>query len=447
MTRTTEVRLQKDTGWVSGILKLVFFVSVFFAVIFTVMANMGGASDTLKESIEGFVSQTFNGKPAKIERLNNMSFFPKIGFDIEGLKVHEKEGAISPILSIEKAKVYISFWDVILKHPQFSALSVENLKAEKGVFGPERFFIEKMYIDHNREENVAIIHTNGMAAGRQWSFDLGTEIHGKPGAYSYRMTNEKPFTLQLEDLIITGLMTDKVKDYLRFENLSVTTNDAELLSGTLSISMMDLNLLKMRGDVTFGKNKSSLQPEIVFDYGQEPIKLSGTLKSREISAEDVIGQNSLETLYEKTRGLFLSLMTKQIDIDLNADLEKIDVPDMDQKNTATMRVVKEGNNWSLKDIKATLGGADIAMPAIYLGTDKDDANIKTALVESGNIPANAASVLGKTVIKGMKAEQDINFTCGLITLKRTDNSLNLAKLTPEIKKNADQACDSKLLKN
>ncbi|MCB1784257.1 MAG: hypothetical protein KDI13_09700 [Alphaproteobacteria bacterium] len=433
---TSDPLLQKETGWIAAILRFIFFVAVFFSVIFTVMANMGGNSDTLKESIEGFVSKSFGGNPAKVQRLNRMSFFPSIGIDIEGLQVTNKDDKGEILFSAGKIRIFMSFWDVMNRTPQMSAFAIEDLRAKRGILGDRRISVGKAYIDHNRENNTAVLRADGMWGTDPWTASIGLQVTGKPAAYSYLAGPEKPVTLNIGGMNVSGTITDKVKDYLRLEDFTVSLEEQKepAITGLLSFSMLDLNMMKLRGDLVAGAHKTHTEPEIVIDYDKNPTAISGTLKSENLNAEDIQGPNSLYAVYDKVDRIFGRYSDRKSSLDLDITLQKIQGPGKPSNdNSLHMKLQNKGDIWSMSDIKGSLNGAAIEVPTVTITTE--DALI-TAHVPDGKVDAAAADFLGATLLPGFVADAqngDIAFHCGIVELTKQpeEEQSKVTRLSPE----------------
>ena len=116
--------------------KFLFFVIAFFLVILTILANMGGSNDMLRESVESFVSDTFGKRPASIGVLHKMTFFPSVGVHARNVKVLSKpeEDGGYPVVSIGNVEVFMGFWSVATSQPKFKEMVIEDVSVIKGMF-------------------------------------------------------------------------------------------------------------------------------------------------------------------------------------------------------------------------------------------------------------------------------------------------------------------------
>ena len=184
-TEHPDVRLRKDKGWLSFLAKLVFIVCAFFVIVITVLANMGGSNDMLKNGVADFASSLFGGRPATVDHLINMKFFPSLGFDAEGIHVLPFKDASENVVNIGKLKAYSSFWNIIRGYGRFRVIYAENIEIKEGVWGERSFNADEVVISHDRQAGIAELRSKGKLGVYDWNIAAGLDIFGGPGSYSY----------------------------------------------------------------------------------------------------------------------------------------------------------------------------------------------------------------------------------------------------------------------
>ena len=82
-----EQKIHPVRKWIMRLLKIGVFLAIMLAIFVTVLANMGGSTVTLKEAAQKFIGESFGGRPAVIQKLVRLSFFPLVGIDAEKIQV------------------------------------------------------------------------------------------------------------------------------------------------------------------------------------------------------------------------------------------------------------------------------------------------------------------------------------------------------------------------
>lgn len=140
---------EKGSRW-SFWAKLAFFLGVFLVVIFAILSSLGGNSDTLKQAAEEFLSQRFAGQ-ARIETLNQMTFYPYMGIDFENAQIYRGDDS-SPVVSAEKVSIAMGFWDVTFGTGKVKTLNVQNLRALPGSMFRKGLTIDRFAIIDEGDE-------------------------------------------------------------------------------------------------------------------------------------------------------------------------------------------------------------------------------------------------------------------------------------------------------
>ncbi len=278
MSEAPAILEKKEKNWITRILKLTFILSALLLIGITVLYNMGGSNDSLKDSVQRFISGIFQGRPATVDRLVNMSFFPRLGFDAEGINVLSSADDDYKIVEIGKVQVFMGFWNVALRNPLVKQFYIEDFKAIKGALGPKEFYIEKIFINHDIENNSAQLNGNGKIGNDPWAFKIDIEIHGDKGNYSYMFGEISPFIFDIADINIIGKFIRHEDGYFKFEDFNITSEDIEL-RGDLTLSALGRKILKLRGELFSKDGNKPLSPDLIFDYSRSPVKIDGTISS------------------------------------------------------------------------------------------------------------------------------------------------------------------------
>ena len=294
---------KKDSSWVSALLKLSFFIITFLAVIFTVMANMGGNSETLKSSLQNFITGSVGGRPTNIENLVNISFFPVLGVDFEGLEVKATPESRENVIVADKIRAYMTFWGVVMKQSTFSALLVENMRVQRGILGYKRFSIEKMFVDHDKGTKNASIIGYGEMENYDWRLKLDVDVYGSVGSFRYHIGKKRPMEIEIGDLRFKGILSEKISDYVKLEQLELGMPET-VMKGELSLSLLEGGILKVRGRLLSGEPLSIYKPDILIDFSKKPVKISGTLESEKLYVSNWQDEKSPAALFNYMHNMF-----------------------------------------------------------------------------------------------------------------------------------------------
>ncbi len=292
---------KKEVNWLSRILKLVFILLAFFLVGITVLFNMGGNSDSLKSSVQNFTSELFHGRPTEVDKLVYMSFFPRLGFDAEGIKVLSSIDEGYNIVEIGKIQVFMGFWDVAFRNPRVKQFYIGEFKAIKGAVGAKEFYIEKIFIDHDVENNAARLSGNGEIGDNPWAFNIDIEVSGSKGEYKYILKNIADFTFNVADISTKGTFIAHEDGYFKFENFEIISEDIEF-NGDLTLSALGKKMLKLKGAITSKGSDNPLSPDLIFNYTKSPVKIDGVISSNS-SKQDIADAKNILLILEKLRDI------------------------------------------------------------------------------------------------------------------------------------------------
>lgn len=272
--------VKKEKNWLALIFKVTFILLACVLVGITVLYNMGGSSASLKDSVEKFVSNVFQGRPVEVENLVYMGFFPKMGFDVENIKVLSNQEDKHEIATVGKVQFFMGFWDVAFRVPRISGFYLSDFHAIKGTMGAQEFDIKKVFIDHDAESKTAILRGNGKIGDHPWSFTIDVDVleaqdfWKTKGNFSYMLPMEFPFTLDIADMHFEGNFLNHESGYYKFKDFELSSGNHKV-SGNLVLSALGKRLIKIKGDLQTSADSADITPELIFDYSQEPMKISG----------------------------------------------------------------------------------------------------------------------------------------------------------------------------
>lgn len=305
MTTVSDPKLPgNERGYLTGFLKFLFFIIALVAVMLTVLFNMGGSSDVLKSSLEKFISDTFGGRPTFIGRLHRISFFPVVGVDFEELQVRETQSTQELSLSAKKFKAFVTFWGMIVKKTEITALYMEDLRLRGGFVGKRDLTIEKIFIDHNKGTKKAEINSKGSLDSLQWSLSLGMEVSGSVGGYRYSFGKDRPIVFTMDKIHLSATITEQIDDYISLESLSMGDDEANM-SGNLSVSLLEGQQVKINGRLVTQDQKNIMKPDVIIDYSVKPIKVSGEIAFSQIDTDSLKGKNGPFALIDKVHELVI----------------------------------------------------------------------------------------------------------------------------------------------
>lgn len=288
MTETDPKLPVKERRLLAGLLKFTFFVIAFFAVMVTILFNMGGSSDMLKQSLEKLVSDGLAGRPTRVIKLNRVSFFPSVGADFEKLEVKETMASDDLTVSVEKARFFVTFWSLIVRRLGVKSLYLEDVHIRKGLLGRNALKIEKLFIDHDKGTQKAVLRGNGMLEEYPWTASMDLEVSGTVGGYTYHIARNRNLKLELGDLRVNALLNEQISDYMKVGNFSVGMPE-DILKGDLSASLLEGQILKIAGRLTSGDTGSILTPDILVDFSGDTIKATGKITSPQLDPDHIAG--------------------------------------------------------------------------------------------------------------------------------------------------------------
>lgn len=317
--------IEKEKGsWLSFFTKLFFFLLVIATVGIMVLSALGGNSDVLKGSIEDYLSARFGGK-AQIETFNQMTFYPFLGVDMEGVKVFEGESETKTRFSADKVVMAMGFWDLTFSTGRLKTFNIENLRATPGTIIAQGLHVERAAIID--EGDQAYIRSHGKIAGADYKFETEVDTIGKGSRKKYVFGDIRPFTASLAGIQTKGRIEDLDVDTMSLRDFSIG-KEGSSLGGDLDFYYGGENRLTVKGDLDYGQ-ASKARLDILIE-GREKTKISGDINFSELLLNDALDYQSILDLSDQIQGILggkksssESYDFKSVDMSLNASIDKL----------------------------------------------------------------------------------------------------------------------------
>ncbi len=405
---------KKKVNWFGRLLKISFILAAFFLVIITVLANMGGSSDTLKDAVTQFVSESFSGRPAEVDKLVNMSFFPSVGLDVEGIHVLTKPEDGIKIMSVGKLQAYMDFWHVATRKARLKAFYLEDVSAIKGAFLPNEIYIEKVFIDHDIENGIAHLKGNGKVGVHPWTLSAGMQVYGSKGKYEYTLGSSFPISLEIADVKLETNFINHEDNYFKLEAFSLIQGNKKI-AGDILLSALGTDLVKIKTNIDIQNGSSVISADLVSNMKGRIDKYSGTIQSEKMVITDILGAESAFSIFKRVRDIFgyteryqeenpMSILGPH-NLDLNLDLKNM-VLETNQTINVSVPLKLEKGHLKLADILAIPLEKDII--TITSKTDGQDLSFlhqwlpvvpKTKIVDECRIERNGQEIQNLTLEK------------------------------------------------
>lgn len=412
------VNHKKERRWLSRLAKLVFFLVAFFLITLVVLANMGGTSDLLRESAEKFVSEVFGGRPARIERLVNISFFPKVGIDAHDIKVLSSEETPYPVIRIGKFQSYMGFWTIATSKPRFSHVYLEKFHAMKGILNPQDVKIDKVFIDYDAVKNQAFLRGSGALGVHRWTASLGLDVLGSGKSRKYSFMTRAPLVFDIADIHFETVLHDHPDGYFKLEDVTLSS-EKHHITADFALSTLGEKLLKVQGTLMTSEGQTEINTDLVFDLSQEHVKVSGGLSAPSLLFHDISASEKSQFLglYKRIRHILgydmvvpgVAFEGYDFDLDVNVDIQNII---LSPENTFSapdglaFSIFKEGGFWRSRPV---IGGGEQYFPAVSIIHDPDNSY---AVFQSGRVDTSLLELYLPFVFSG--GHDAIDVACAVV---------------------------------
>jgi len=296
--------------WLSRLTKIGFVLFAFFAVVVTVLFNMGGSNENLQGAIEDYIGQS-TGFAAQIQSFNKMTFFPNVSLDIEGVtlkkpnmtalnawakaeseKPKEEQGQIAPPINysnpdatIGQFKISIGFWDVSLgKTRKIRDLQIRNAEFKAGSIAHKAVSFDTLGIDENAE-GKPFLNMKGNWGSEAFEASLDLESSGSRNKRKYYIGEESLFDAKVGNITMRGIARPRTMGGFHIRDLVINHQGAEVLKTTLSFVTTAESAIDIKGDFLAPENGSDGTFDLKIHADQNMV-MSGTIDAETFNPND-----------------------------------------------------------------------------------------------------------------------------------------------------------------
>ncbi len=309
--------------WLSRLAKIAFFFLALFAILITVLFNMGGNSDTLKGAIEQYIGQA-TGYAAQIQSFNKMTFFPNIALDMENIilkkpnktaleawskaeaeKPPEEQGIIPPPInftnfdaSIEAFKIKIGFWDVGLGNTRkIKDIQIRNAVFKANVLARKALTIETLGIDETAD-GIPFMNIEGTLGKEKFTATIDLEAQGKKKNRKYFLGEESAFEAKIGTLSLSGVLRPRSLGGMHLRDVVFRHNDLEFLSATFSLIRRKSSLWDVKGDFKTPQDSSIGTFDWEFTKQAEAMLINGAVETEKLASADFKSASRLSNAWK-----------------------------------------------------------------------------------------------------------------------------------------------------
>ncbi len=278
--------------WIWRIIKISLVLAVILFIVFSVLRGLGGNSDTLKKSIEEYVSGA-TGYRAEISTLNGLTFFPVISLDFEGLNLYA-EAAVAPKATAGKVIFAMDFWDVMFQTGNFRSLYAENIIAQAGVLLQKPVVINKIGIQQDETlsqrpetQNHAALFLNGMIEDAPIKISLSVIEKDKGNGLSkYSFDINRALNITLGEGNIKALQVLQ-EDGFTLDNVKLSYKDEPVGNGTLEYNINPKEAKNLTGEINLASGTTVLKPHVIVSNTANGMTLEGKIKTENLQISDI----------------------------------------------------------------------------------------------------------------------------------------------------------------
>lgn len=323
MSEATAAKRQGTGKWFSLLAKIVFVLTVILCVLLAVLSSLGGDSKPLKEAAEQFIGARVGARTV-IEKLSQMTFYPYMGVDFEGMNAYRGDDSSNSLVTAERVSIAMGFWDVTFGTGKLKTLNVVNLKAVPGTLLRKGLSVD--YLSLIDEGDEAFIRSEGKIGAAPYRFSAPIEKFGSGKGRKYAFADIRPFQATVGDIHLNARLETLDSDIMKMGGIELGRGDAgaHTLRGDLTLYYGGAGRMTLKGDLHYGA-ATLIRPDLLLDMDAKPPKISGQLVFEKLGYEDALAYQDL--------------------VDLVRDLKQtlFDAPDAPEK---------AGYDWSHLDIDA-----------------------------------------------------------------------------------------------
>ncbi len=281
-------------SWLSFWAKLAFLLIVFIAVILSVLNALGGNSDVLKSSLEQYLSGALRGN-AKIEKLHQMTFFPYMSIDAEGVTVSDPKNERRIIFSAGRMQMAMGFWDMTFSTGKIKTFNVEKLRAMPGVFVQPGLTVGSAAIID--EGDQAYIRAEGKIGAEPFKMGITTDTYGSGKSKTYRMGIKRDVKIKIGDIELDGIVDAADPENYILQDFSLK-HDTLVIKGGADIFAGSGGRIKIKGDFIL-PGGSHIKPDILFEHPENKLpRAAGAIMIEGAKAADFTDAAPYKALWD-----------------------------------------------------------------------------------------------------------------------------------------------------
>lgn len=202
------------------------------------LSVLSGTSDAHRHGLEEAMSNIVRTK-VQITKLNTFNFFPQFAIDMEGVNGNDVDGARS--FEARQIKIAFALTDLLRKRGQIEDFQMEDLRLEAGVMGPQELMLSKVGIVSAASGKAPYVSIQGNYGGTP--LQAGIDLTQLPATMrpSYKFSPGSPLHVTLGTLKLTGVVGENKDDYQDINDVRVSVDGEELMTGTIKIRPVEGN--------------------------------------------------------------------------------------------------------------------------------------------------------------------------------------------------------------
>lgn len=301
--------------WLRRFIKIGFFLFAFMAVILTVLVNMTGNSDNLKAALEDYLF-SISGMPAQIETLNQMTFYPYVSVDVEGIKLSAR-GKDLDAITVRKAVIAIGFWDVVLKRRAFKNLHIEDAEFIRDTVFKKPLSIKKLAIDED-PSGRSYLGVRGLLDGEPLRFDLDMETYGRAKSPKYKIDDESDFAAALGEVELQGTLRPRALGGFHIRDFTLAHRNTDIMTGDLSFVRDSNKIMDIKGELAIEEHGTKTGFDVEWDSSART--MTGSMEAQIVIAEDFQPETRLHNALKAWHSMVGSEAKTAVNIDVTADI-------------------------------------------------------------------------------------------------------------------------------
>lgn len=290
MSSSVILRRSRKIFWL--LVKIAAVLAALFLIIITMLANLGGTGDRLKQSAEGYLSNA-TGYNAQIGQLNAITFFPRLSFDFENVTFSEAEDelAVAPVAWLDLMRFSMSFWDVAMGTGRFDAFRFEGLEVLPGVLTPQPLNVDRVSMFLDQQQSNPYVRAEGRVGSAP--FVVSMDVGIKNGVFYFPDTRHISIDLGESSLTTIFKMRER---FIYFEDIRLTHNSQPVAEGQVNLTSTSLGGVKLDGDIGLKENGSQLSWSIFQNGDMMQNLFQVTINGEEFHNADITKESRLGAL-------------------------------------------------------------------------------------------------------------------------------------------------------